>query len=551
MAIWNNQGHKGYFLITLLLILIGGISCYKQNATPTKKTRPRFQEIKVNLGTEPPSLDPRQATDVKSNLVLAMLFDGLTRVNPNGAIVASAAYKIEQSSDLKTYTFHLRDSYWSNGVPVTAYDFEYSWKSSLDPKNGFECAYKLFIIKNGRAAAEGKVSIDQVGVRALNEKTLQVELETPAPYFLQMTATRSYYPIHKQTDLNNPRWSQNASTDYVCNGPFLLNEWAHNSNLQVVRNPYYWDVESVKLEKIDVYMINDSTTQLGMFEQAELDWCGLPFQTLPTDALNSLRKDNLLRVNPTATSSMYVFNVQRYPFNNTKLRKAFSLAIDRVSIVKNITQGEDQPLLSLVPATAALQQEPYFKDHDVDAARQLFSEALNELGITKEQLPPLTLSYSTLEVYHRVAQAVQQQWYDAFGISVNLENLEWKVYLDKVTQGDFQIARQGWMADFNDAMNFLELFKDKMVGNNWSQWENSEYIEYLNQAEHEANPTARLMWLHKAEQVLMEEMPLAPLYSQGNTYIRNPKLKKVYISPIGMVDFKWAHLEEPYTTNKK
>jgi oligopeptide transport system substrate-binding protein len=240
----------------------------------------------------------------------------------------------------------------------------------------------------------------------------------------------------------------------------------------------------------------------------------------------------------------YIFNTQSPPFNNVPLRRAFALAINRKEIVDNITQGEQLPATGLVPPTMWKEQIDYFQDADVKEARACFAHALKEMGITAAELPTLTLSYNTMSSHHKIAQAIQEQWFQAFGIRVKLENKEWKVFLSELSHGQFQIARLGGVANINDPTEFLDVYRYANSSNNRARWHNEKFTQLLERAETISDAKERLEILREAEQILIDEMPLAPIYYYKGIYLKKPYVKGVYLSEISDIDFKSAYLEK-------
>ena len=528
-----------YLCLTLLLLT----TACDQKSPEQKHFLPNAQVLKLNLHSDPPSLDSRTATDAHSAAVLRMLFEGLTRILPDGTTEPAAAEQITLSENNTRYTFVLREASWSNGDPVTAHDFAQTWKQVLDPAFPSALAYQLYVLKNGKAANEGKASIDEIGVTAVDEKTLVVDLEQPTPYFLELTAHMMFYPVNQKADKVNPNWSQRAGDSYPCNGPFRLLEWKHSDLIVVGKNPSYWDANSVNIDGMLLSMVEDAATELHMFENGELDWAGPPLSlTLPVDAIPHLRHAGKLVTTPIAGTYYYQFNTKRFPFNNQKLRKAFAYAIGRERITENVTQGEEVPAMGLVPDTMPFEQKPFFADKQTAKAQELFQEALTELGVTKKELPVIQLNYNTGEHHLKVAQAIQEQWNRAFGIQVQLLASEWKVHLNTLQQKNFMIARLGWVADFNDPINFLEVLKYESGGSNHTGWMNPRYTELLNSSAREADPKMRQEILLEAEALLMDELPVAPVYFLTFSYVKSDKLKDVYVSPLGGIDFRWAKL---------
>ncbi len=527
------------------LLMIGFLLNFSGCSKPERPNE-KEQIVRLNIHSEPPTLDPRLVTDNVSQNVTTMLFEGLMRQMPDGSITPAIADEVRVSEDKKTYTFHLKDSLWSNGDPLTADDFIESWKWILSPKSNTEIAYKLYIIKNGKAVKEGKLPPSKLGVKALSPHTLIVELEYPAPYFLELVSSGNFYPTPTRIFKQNPDWANNAGPDFVSNGPFKLDVWDHNNRLQLSKNPNYWDDEAVRLKQINIAMVEDANTELSMFEDGELDFAGSPLSIgLPTDAIPALKASGKLHTMPMASIYFYVFNTKKPPFNNDKIRRAFAYAINRHDIVEHITQSGQVPAMAIIPPSLnPVDNAHYFQDANITEAKKLFDEGLKALKLTRETLPKITISYNTSEGHHKIAQAVQQQWKQTFGIDIALENLEWKVYLDKLQARDFMVARLGWIADFGDPITFLDTFELGDNPQNPSGWENPRYKELIEEIRQTANTTERNKLIGESEELIMEEMPIAPVYFHANNYLINPRLKGVYINKLGFIDFRWAYFEQ-------
>jgi oligopeptide transport system substrate-binding protein len=503
------------------------------------------QELRVNIRTEPFSLHPGLANDSVSGNVLRNTFEGLTRIGKNGEPENAMAEDIQISDDQLTYTFKLRDAKWTNGDPVTAEDFEYAWKWVIDPANQSQYAEILHYVKNGAAISEGKMKPEELGVKAIDDKTLEVTLENPTPYFLELTAFYTYLPINSKIAKENPNWYKDAGELYTTNGPFKMTTWDHNEKIVLEKNENYWDADTVKLEKVEMYMINDEMTEISMFDNDELDWAGEPFGSLPTDAIQRLKDEGSLKIKTISGVYWYKFNTQKEPLNNVHMRKALAYAIDRKSIVENVTQSGEVPAMAAVPPTNFPENEKgYFKDGDVEAAKKELEIAMKELGYKDvSDIPPITISYNTLESHAKIAQAIQDMWKKELGIEVSLDNQEWAVYIDKLHNGDYQIGRMGWLADFNDPITFLELYKDKNGGNNNTFWENAKFKELLDKSAKETDKEARYQLLKDAEKIFMDEMPVAPIYFYTFAYVHKDNLKDLVIGDTGDAQLKWAYFE--------
>lgn len=520
--------------LTILILAVLGVACQ-----PSSQVAP--QELRVNIRDEPQTLDPRKARLLGNVALLRLLFDGLTRINKEGKVDLALAESVKTSPDLKQYTFRLRSAFWSNGVPVLASDFVYAWKKVLSPQFPSDMAFLLYGIKNAKAAKEGKVSVDAIGVRAPDVKTLVVELENPLPYFLELLGSPVFFPVCQKADEQNPNWAQNASS-YVSNGPFRLTSWRHHDQLELKKNKSYWDASNVKLTSLKFPMVAEEA-ELMMFEKQELDWAGSPLSALSVNALKSLKENSPLKTQTALDTYFIRTNTEFTPFKHSAIRKAFALAINRKAIVEHVTQGYQEPATGLVPPSFGLQKEPYFTDGDVVEAERLFAEGLSALHLSKEQLPEICFLYRRTERNHLIAQALQQQWYDAFGIQVRLEGLEAKVFVNRVSKQDYHLAYGDWAADFADPINFLEVFKYKKGGSNNTLWENSQYAHLLDLSSQTSDVKQRNELLAESERILIEEMPIIPVLYSNMLYLSQPGLKDVVLSPMGFVDFKWASID--------
>ncbi len=507
-----------------LVLLLAGCTAQQNNI------------VKINLGAEPATLDPRKARDLQSMTLARMFFEGLTRINSTEKAELALADKVDISADGKTYTFSLRTAAWTNGDRVTAQDFIYAWTKILEPHFPADQAFQLYVIKNAKAAKEGKVGLDQIGIKALDEKTLQVELQNPTPYFLELTALPIYFPFSQKADQNNDL------KKIVGNGPFILKDWRHNDQLRVVKSSTYWDASQVKLKEIDLVMVPEDT-ELKMFEKGELDWAGSPLSVLPVGSLAQLRKTGNLHVKPFLATYFFRTNVESELFEHPLVRKAFAEAIKRSEIVEHITQGGQLPATGLLPPSLKGDHQ-YLSDGDVNQARQDFDQALEILGLTRKELPSISLMYVTGERNHLIAQAVKEQWRKALDVDVELQAVERKVFFDRLSKKNFQLASGNWTADFNDGMNFLEVFKFKAGGSNNTAWENPQYRELLDLASAETDGMERQKMFHECETILMKEMPIIPLFHYTMLYLANQKVKGVVLSGLGSIDFKWAYVDQ-------
>ncbi len=505
-----------------------------------KKEPPR---LRYAVAAEPETLDPRKSTSIPAGIVQAQLFEGLTALDAAGVPVPAAAHRWEVSADGLRYIFHLRPgAKWSDGTPVTAADFEYAWKTALSPELASSYAYQLFCLKNGQAYNAKKAAADTVGVRALDDHTLEVVLERPTPFFLSLVAFRTYYPVNRRAAANE-RWAAAAET-FVGNGPFRLANWVHDNKMELVRNEHYWDAGQVRMEKIDIILIDSSATRLLMFENKQLDMADSP----PVGEIPRLRREGKLQIFPFLGVSYFPFNVARPPFDNPLVRKAFTLAVDRRALIDTVVRGGQTPALAFVPPgipDAAPGRDfraaggSYFADNDLAAAKALLTRAGYPDG---RGLPPVTLLYSTGESNKLVAEAVQEMWKRALGVTVQLSNQELKVFYDNLDKHNFQVAIDSWIGDYLDAMTFLELFETGN-GNNSPGYANPVYDRHLAAARAARDGAARAAALHAAEAVLMDDAVVLPLYFSTSPVMIRPNVKGQVRTIIGIVYLKHAYLE--------
>jgi oligopeptide transport system substrate-binding protein len=526
---------KKYFLIPSLFFILLLIGCDRK--IKPAKTDEKTLRVSTELDLE--TLDPRLVRGLNSVTMIQALYEGLTRAQENGKSVLALAESVIISSDQKTYTFKLRDSKWSNGDPVTAHDFEESWKSMLSPQFSSPNAYQLYVIKGAQAAKEGKISLDQVAIHTIDSKTFTVELTHPTPYFLELTATHFFFPVH--STLRNLSSFPSDSSTYLTNGPFKLENWAKHNQLTMTPHIGYWDRESVKLNKLE-FIILDNSTALQLFQQNELDWTGSPLSTIPTDALTSLKHSNSLQIHPAAGIHLLRINTSTFPFNQIKIRQAFAVALNRQDLVQHVLQGNQQPATQIIPPSW-LAAPPFFHDGNSQLARQLLEEFLKENHLNLNKLPQITLYYASGERPHKIAQVAQQQWKTNLGVNVQLQAYEGKVFFDLLNKQDYQISIGSWYADFRDPISFLDVFKYRDNGTNNTDWENSQYIDLLSQSNLQTSFKQRNQLLVDAEKVLIQDMPVIPLFFGAYNYLKNPHVQRVYFSELGYLDFKQADKE--------
>ncbi|UZH06079.1 peptide ABC transporter substrate-binding protein [Heyndrickxia coagulans] len=532
---------KKWSLLMAFVLVLSSIlgACGSKSNTASGGTKNVKQEMTVNAMTEPPSLDPALATDTTSGWILDHIFEGLYTRDKKGNVVKGVAKSVKKSDGGKTYTFTLRDdAKWSDGSKVTAQDFEYAWKHVLDPSTASSFAFYMYYIKGAEDYNKGKGSVDNVGVKALDDKTLQVQLTAPLGYFDKLLTMWTFYPVKKDLAEKNKNWAASPA-QYVSDGPFKLSDWKHNSQVVITKNNQYYDKNAVSLKKVTFKMVNDGTTYYQMYKTGDLDM----IMNVPTDVINSVKNSKDYKQTSFFGTYMYMFNVKKAPFTNAKIRKAFAMAIDRKAITKNVTQAGETPAYAMVPPGAKTDKGDFRKTggnyvkENVQEAKKLLKEGMKEEGW--KTLPQVTLIYNTDDNHKKIAEAVQEMYKKNLGIDIKISNQEWKTYLDTTKQGNYQMARMGWIGIFVDPTVILDFYLGDSP-NNETGWKNSKFDSLIARAKVEQNESKRYELLHQAEKVLMTDMPFMPVYFYTNTYMVSPKYKDVVYYVNRYPYLKWA-----------
>jgi oligopeptide transport system substrate-binding protein len=495
------------------------------------------QLFRINNTAEPESLDPGIVTGVPEHRILSNLFEGLTTTDPKDLSPRPGmAESWAVSRDGLVYTFMLREARWTDGRPVTAQDFLYAWERILNPKTGAKYAQQLYYLKNGEEYNKGRLTdFGQVGVKALDAKRLRVTLRCPTAYFLDLTSFYTLYPV--------PRWAIEAhGMDWVkpgkivSNGPFRLASWVPQRELVLEKNPQHWDAASVKLQKVVLLPTDDINTAYKQFLAGDSDW--LP--TVPAAQIESARSRPEYYASPYLGTYFFRFNVIKPPVSDLRVRKALSLAVDRESLTRFVTKSGEIPYTGFVPAGLRGYAGVTGAGFDPATAKKLLAEAGYPDG---KGFPRVELIYNTSDLHRMITQAVQQMWKEQLGIQVELVNLEWKVYLARQGSLDYQIARAGWIGDYVDPNTFLDLWLPG-GGNNQTGWSNKRYDELIGQAACKlAKPDDRMRTLQEAERILLEDLPVLPLFTYVNKGMLSRRVKGWYPNILDQHPLKYINLE--------
>jgi oligopeptide transport system substrate-binding protein len=509
------------------------VSCQSK---PLQKTD---KDIHLYLQAEPFCLDPRRGGDRRSQLLLRDLFEGLTRLDKQGKPQMATAKSVHISSDKKTYTFFLKKTNWTNGSPVTAHDFVFAWKTAVDPEFATAFAYTFFVIKNAKKAFMHECAPEEIGLRALNDSTLEITLEHPVPYFLELVANPLFSPVCQKEVQLHPDWAIGVFPSYVCNGPFFLKEHVIKSKIVLEQNPYYTNDPSAST-KIIYSHIDEPLTAYNLYQRGELDWFGEPCGFIPIELVKELSRQNRLHCVPTGGLYWIVCCVDKPHLASAKIRHALSYAIDRDEICRLLLQGGEQPAHSILPQFLSSVDKVASYSSQKERAQSLFAEGLKEVGYTKQTFPILHLTHWSERQSTLIAEVIQQQIQTTLGIQVKLDACDWATYMGKVPRGNIDIATAPWYSWVHDPAFNLNYLRNKDNGINGTKWENPTYIHFLEQADIAQTQEQRQLYLKNAEELAMNQMPLIPLYYMTMKFTHSPQISGEVVSPLGFIEMKWV-----------
>ena len=525
-------------LLTALMLLVTG--CRKSETVVASGTRQGILHI-GNL-SEPRELDPHVTTGVAEQNILSALFEGLVTEKPGTLEIApGTAKRWDILDDGARYRFHLQpDAHWSNGDPLTAEHFAYAFQRILSPDFGAPYAYMLYVIEGAEDFHREHITdFADVGIKALDDHTLEITLHTPIPHFLTKLTHMAWFPVHPPTIEKHggmtaigTSWTRPAS--FVGNGPFALQQWHPNRQITVARNPYYWDNDNVKLNGIVFHPIGDHAIEERTFRAGQLHITG----TVPVERIPYYQRNNpdVLYLEPYLGTYYFLLNTRRPPLDNAKVRRALALTIDREQITRVITRAGEPPALHFTPPDTGGYHTEARLSGTIEEAQQLLAAAGYPGG---EGFPVCTVLYNTADTHARIAEAIQQMWLQHLGIRVELNNMDWKVYLDQTQSGNYDIARAGWIADYLDPETFLNLWVTD-GGNNRTGWSHPEYDAYIRTAATTTDPEKRFHAFQQAESILLQEAPIIPLYFYRSKSLVHPDVRGYY--PNVLDRHSWKHL---------
>lgn len=518
----------------------------------------------INIGAEPPDMFSITTSDSVSGAILNHLNDGLIILDQQDKPIPGVAKDWDISEDELVYTFNLRDDYkWSNGEGVTAKDFEFAFTSLINPEFISTYAYFGYVLKNAKAYADfesynslddakkaeyvkkndeapAEVKIEDVGVKVINDYTLELTLENPIPYFIDMLAFVSFLPVNQKAyEEFGETYGTEADKMAYC-GPYILEEWAHDNEMILTKNPDYPMNDQFAIETVDIKMITDTNTSLNSFKGGELD-----LTEINADQASSLNDEGKETAIFDDASVWYLeFNMNHPVLSNQKIREAISLTLDRETLVKNIIKNESLVATQFTPP--AINDGAFyetvgsqFKSYDIEKAQKLLAEGMEELGI--ENASDIELSYlvDDKDTGKKIAAFFQENLQNDLGIVISVEPVPFGARIDRMNNGDFDICNAGWSPDYNDPMTFLDLFETD-GGNNHADYTSEDYDELLNKARTELDKEKRTEYLIQAEELLMDDLPIAPFYFRSLDYVLSDKLEGVVRTGFQDFNLRWA-----------
>lgn len=516
------------FRILLPLVYIAAVGCGQKTETNVEKGY-KTKTLYIANGSEPESLDPHLSTGSPENNIQLQMFEGLTmKDHKTLKPIPGVAKSWDISEDRTLYTFHLRDNArWSNGDPVTAHDFIDAWERILTPRVSADYAYMVFVIKNAEAFYNGEITdFSEVGVKAVDDYTLTVQLSDPTPYFLQVLDHHSFYPINKKVieqhggfyDPLNP-WTR--PENIVSNGAFKMDVWDVNRAIELTKNEFYWDKDRIHMNRLVFYPIDDKLAEERAFRSGQVHLTLTP--QMATEKIAVYRENNpeALRIQPAYASYYYLFNTTKKPFDDARVRKALALAVDRQTMVDKVTKGGEEPAYSVIPMDPEGYTPETLYAYDVEKAKALLAEAGYPNG---EGFPTVEILYNNDEVHKKVALTLQQMWKNKLNIDIQLFNQEWKVYLSSRKNKTYDIARAGWIADYLDPSNFLEILFS-FSENNHTGWESEDFDQVLRDTQAAKTEEERFALFERANEILAEEMPILPIFYYSDVNLVNPSVQ--------------------------
>lgn len=533
-----------------------------ESGAPSTDASGEAFELTINIASEPQTIDPALNSAVDGAIMTSHMFEGLMRWEDSGVETAGSdgtctnaqlgygqaeSYdKVNNEDGTVTYTFHLRDGIkWSDGQDVTASDFVFSWQRLVNPETAADYSYMIDCVVNANEIMNGEKDPSELAVSAPDDKTFVVTITSDLPYFTEICAFPATFPVREDI-VSDSQWTYSPDT-YISNGAYKMTSRVTNSEIVMEKNEYYYGVDTLGPDKITFKLMDDANAMLSGFNSGELDF----IESMPTDEVAGLLASGDLKIVDYIGTYYVCYQTQKAPFDDPRVRQAFTLAVDRTYIVEQITQTGQVEAGGYVPAgvyDAAGATGDDFRtvggdyyaptDADYEANCEKARELLAEAGYPNgEGFPVVTYLYNTDDSHKAVAEALQNMWQTQLGVTVQLDNQEWATFLQTRKDGDYSIARNGWIADYNDPMSFLDMWLTG-GGNNDAQYSNADYDALIQQAKATADPAERMELMHQAEDILVgQDWVVNPLYFYTQKYMLADGIQGMYYTPLGYFFF--------------
>lgn len=518
----------------------------KNNAKATNKNETK-QSIHLPYIAEIPTMDVTKATDSESMNVMRNVFEGLYILGEDNKVIPGVAKSYEVSDNKKTYTFHLRDSKWSNGTPVTAADFVYSWKRAVNPDTAAEYAFLFFDIKNAKKINSKELPIDQLGVKAIDDQTLEIQLEQPIPYFIDLTTFATFLPINEKYFESQGKQYGLEANQLVYNGAFTLDNWKHEQGFQLKKNPNYWDTKTVKLDEINFDIVKDKSTEINLYEAGQIDRVGLT-----GEFVDKYRNSSDFKERPEVTMQFLRMNQKNEVLKNKHVRLAISQAMNKKAFVDTVLNNGSLPADGFIPAQFAKgsngkdfrKENGVLVKDDVKAAKENWKKAKQELG--KEQVT-LELLTSDNAIAKKNAEYLKGELEKNLeGLTVHVKPQPRKQQIQLLLNSDYDLGVDVWGPDIPDPITFLDLFTTDSTYN-FDKYSNKQYDELIHQVKTDlaGNENARWEAMKRAEKILLEDGAVAPFYQSGRSYLQRSSIKGIVTNDFGgEFNYKWAEVKK-------
>ena len=540
-------------VISLLLVAamtVGLVACGSSGDGKKSSASSDEKILSVQTGPDPETVDPALNSAVDGGEMILHAFEGLLKLDENGDPEAGQAEKWEVSEDGLTYTFHLRDGLkWSDGSGLTAEDFVYSWQRVCDPNVAAPYAETVLGMVEGYDKAVAG-DIEKLGVEAKDDKTFVVHLANPCPYFESLAAFATLNPVQKETiETNGDAWATEADT-YISNGPFYMAEWVPGSYVLMKKNPNYWDADSIKLDGIKFNLIEDANAAYSAYQTGEI----LMVKDVPTEEIPSLKDNDEFHVEPLIGTYYISLNLEKAPFDNKLVREALSLAIDREYVANTLMQGTYSPAGNIVGPgwkdtdgsefhDKSNGGSEYIDSSDYDANLQKAKDLLKEAGYPDGKGIPKIDYLINDSGYHKVVGEYLQKAWGELGIDVTVDVVEWASFTPMRRNGDFMAARNGWVGDYTDPSNILELFTTDN-GNNDGNYSNPAFDAAIEKSRTTTDAAERSAVLHEAEDIIMEDAGCIPVAYYNDFYLMSSKVTGAWHASNGYWYFMYADIAE-------